>query len=61
MRCSMPSQSSVCAVIRSAVYKLDASSVIWLYSIVETINMFNVQVCNCGLIFINIFSFIDGV
>lgn len=51
----MPSRSTVCALIRCAVYKIDASSVIWLCSIVETINMLNIQVCNSGLIFLSIF------
>ena len=40
-----------CAVIRSAVYKLYASSIVWFYSIVETINTFNMQVCIFGLFF----------
>lgn len=53
------SQSALCAVIRSAVCEPDVSSIICFYSIVETINMFNIQVCNFGFIFLNIFPSID--
>lgn len=55
MQFGMPDQSTVWTV--SAVYKLDESPIICLYSIVETTNIYiNIQTCNFGLNFLRIFS-----
>lgn len=56
MPSGMPCQSTVCTV--SAVYKLDESAIICLYSIEKKTNMlYSIQTCSFGLNFLRIFFF----